>query len=157
MPTACAATTTHALRTPPTRRSPPSLHLAPRANPGTPLYCSPEIIAQQPYTFAADVWALGCTLYEAAARRTAFEARGLPQLVVKIMRNACVPFGRACGRFGRGLRCGRLLGGARTQGACGWRTHRSSPLARLPPRPSAPAATRRCRRTSRGRCRAWCP
>lgn len=48
---------------------------------------SPEIIAQRPYTYASDIWALGCTLYEMAARRTAFEARGLAQLVVKILRN----------------------------------------------------------------------
>lgn len=58
---------------------------------------SPEIIAQRPYTFASDVWALGCILYEMAARRTAFEAKGLAQLVVKILRNRCGVTGcRAC-------------------------------------------------------------
>lgn len=58
---------------------------------GTPYYMSPEIITNQPYTYASDMWALGCVLYEMAVRKSAFEARGLPQLMVKILRNAYTP------------------------------------------------------------------
>lgn len=43
---------------------------------------SPEVIAGKPYTYAADIWSLGCVLYEIATRRTPFEAMGLPQLMV---------------------------------------------------------------------------
>jgi NIMA (never in mitosis gene a)-related kinase len=41
---------------------------------------SPEVITHRPYTFASDMWALGAVLYEMAARRPAFDARGLPQV-----------------------------------------------------------------------------
>ena len=44
---------------------------------------SPEVIAARPYTYASDLWSLGCVLYEMAARRPAFEALGLPQLMVR--------------------------------------------------------------------------
>lgn len=53
---------------------------------GTPLYMSPEVIAARPYTYASDMWSLGCVLYEMAARRPAFEALGLPQLMVSEQR-----------------------------------------------------------------------
>ncbi|KIY92594.1 NIMA (never in mitosisa)-related kinase [Monoraphidium neglectum] len=46
---------------------------------GTPAYTAPEVIAGRPYSTAADVWSAGCTLVEMAARRPAFDARGLPQ------------------------------------------------------------------------------
>lgn len=49
---------------------------------GTPHYMSPEVITRRPYTFASDMWALGAVLYEMAARRPAFDARGLPQVCV---------------------------------------------------------------------------
>ncbi|MEW5317535.1 MAG: hypothetical protein WDW38_008823 [Sanguina aurantia] len=58
---------------------------------GTPLYMSPEVIAGKPYTYAADIWSLGCVLYEIATRRTPFEAMGLPQLMFKILRNDYAP------------------------------------------------------------------
>ena len=48
---------------------------------GTPYYMSPEVMAGKPYTFASDVWSLGCVLYEMAARRIAFNAAGLPQVM----------------------------------------------------------------------------
>ncbi|GLC65280.1 hypothetical protein PLESTF_000271800 [Pleodorina starrii] len=58
---------------------------------GTPYYMSPECLASRPYTYASDIWSLGCVLYEMAARRTAFEALGLPQLMFKILRVAYDP------------------------------------------------------------------
>lgn len=48
---------------------------------------SPEVITHRPYTFASDMWALGAVLYEMAARRPAFDARGLPQ--VRLVSLAC--------------------------------------------------------------------
>lgn len=42
------------------------------------------MIASRPYTYASDVWSLGCVAYEMAARRPAFEAAGLPQLMVRV-------------------------------------------------------------------------
>ena len=53
---------------------------------GTPLYMSPELIAGQPYTYASDVWALGCIAYELASGGVrAFESDSLPQLMCKVM------------------------------------------------------------------------
>lgn len=57
---------------------------------GTPLYMSPEVMMTMPYSKASDVWSLGCVLYEMAARKTAFDACGLAQLVSK----ACWGSGR---------------------------------------------------------------
>lgn len=31
---------------------------------GTPYYLSPEVCKNEPYTYKADIWALGCVLYE---------------------------------------------------------------------------------------------
>ena len=35
---------------------------------GTPLYLSPEVMSCLPYSTSSDIWALGCVLYEMAAR-----------------------------------------------------------------------------------------
>jgi NIMA (never in mitosis gene a)-related kinase len=53
---------------------------------GSPYYMSPELMASRPYTYASDVWALGCVLYEVAARQTPFFAPALAQLVGLILR-----------------------------------------------------------------------
>lgn len=39
---------------------------------GTPLYLSPELIKQKPYSFKVDVWALGCVIYHLAALEPPF-------------------------------------------------------------------------------------
>ncbi|KAH8072299.1 serine/threonine kinase [Aureococcus anophagefferens] len=41
---------------------------------GTPYYMAPEIWADRPYSRAADVWALGCTVYELCCLRPPFHA-----------------------------------------------------------------------------------
>ena len=59
---------------------------------GTPLYMSPELCQGKPYTYAADVWALGCVAYEmASGGAKAFDAPGWPQLLAKIVRNEYEP------------------------------------------------------------------
>ena len=53
---------------------------------GTPLYMSPELVTGQPYTYASDVWALGCVAYElASGGKRAFARDSLPQLMCKVM------------------------------------------------------------------------
>jgi len=41
---------------------------------GTPLYYAPELCASAPYTAAADMWALGCVVFEMLALRHPFDA-----------------------------------------------------------------------------------
>merc|ERR1712100_99362 len=53
---------------------------------GTPYYLSPEICQEKPYSFASDIWALGCILYEMAALKVPFDAQNLQALVQKIVR-----------------------------------------------------------------------
>uniref|UniRef100_A0A7S1HXX6 non-specific serine/threonine protein kinase n=1 Tax=Eutreptiella gymnastica TaxID=73025 RepID=A0A7S1HXX6_9EUGL len=43
---------------------------------GTPNYMAPEILANKPYNFKCDVWALGCILYECAMLQYAFVGHG---------------------------------------------------------------------------------
>jgi NIMA (never in mitosis gene a)-related kinase len=51
---------------------------------GTPYYLSPEICHEKLYSFASDIWALGCILYELAALHVPFEATNIPGLIRKI-------------------------------------------------------------------------
>jgi serine/threonine protein kinase len=40
---------------------------------GTPLYLAPELIKQQPYSFKADIWALGVLMYTMSAHKGPFK------------------------------------------------------------------------------------
>ncbi|XP_049598268.1 uncharacterized protein [Syngnathus scovelli] len=47
---------------------------------GTPLYMSPELVAEKPYDHTADLWALGCILYEIHTGIPPFRADSIFQL-----------------------------------------------------------------------------
>jgi NIMA (never in mitosis gene a)-related kinase len=51
---------------------------------GTPHYFSPEICGEKLYSFASDMWALGCILYEMVALQVPFDAQNILGLVFKI-------------------------------------------------------------------------
>ena len=52
---------------------------------GTPYSLAPEVCENKAYGYAADVWALGCVLYEMCALKHAFDAGNLLGLVWKIV------------------------------------------------------------------------
>jgi len=51
---------------------------------GTPLYMSPELLERKPYNEKADIWALGCSIYELATFSTPYEAPSMNILLNKI-------------------------------------------------------------------------
>lgn len=53
---------------------------------GTPYYMAPELFADLPYTFSADIWALGVVLYELMMLRFPFQASTMPALAMRISR-----------------------------------------------------------------------
>merc|ERR1719181_2586151 len=53
---------------------------------GTPYYLSPEICQERPYSWASDMWSLGCVLYECCCLKVPFDASNLRQLIDKITR-----------------------------------------------------------------------
>lgn len=55
---------------------------------GTPACLSPEICTKALYSFAADIWALGCVLYEMATQQVPFNAATFKELVWKILHGA---------------------------------------------------------------------
>ncbi|OAF71522.1 hypothetical protein A3Q56_00727 [Intoshia linei] len=48
---------------------------------GTPLYMSPELIEEKPYDHKADIWALGCIIYELYVGKTPFYTNSIFRLV----------------------------------------------------------------------------
>lgn len=53
---------------------------------GTPLYMSPELVEEKPYDHTADLWSLGCILYELHTGAPPFYTNSifhLVQLIVK--------------------------------------------------------------------------
>eukprot|EP00041_Stephanoeca_diplocostata_P035763 m.1273760 g.1273760 ORF g.1273760 m.1273760 type:complete len:752 (-) comp24755_c1_seq28:1896-4151(-) len=51
---------------------------------GTPMYIAPQICEGQPYTQKADIWSLGCCVYEMCCLRPAFHAKSMENLMSKI-------------------------------------------------------------------------
>ena len=52
---------------------------------GTPCYIAPERCEGRPYGYEADVWGMGCLLYELLTTRPAFSADTIPQVSEKIL------------------------------------------------------------------------
>ncbi|KAF5403047.1 hypothetical protein PHET_03322 [Paragonimus heterotremus] len=51
---------------------------------GTPLYMAPELVQEKPYDHTADLWALGCILYELFVGKPPFYTESIFQLVKMI-------------------------------------------------------------------------
>ena len=47
---------------------------------GTPLYMAPELIEEKPYDHTADLWSLGCILYELLVGQPPFSTTSLFQV-----------------------------------------------------------------------------
>lgn len=58
---------------------------------GTPCYLSPEVCQDMPYSSKADIWAVGCMLYEMCSLEYAFEATSLLSLYFKIVKGEYKP------------------------------------------------------------------
>ena len=58
---------------------------------GTPLYLSPEVCNNQPYSYGSDMWALGCILFEMCTLRYPFEASNMIVLAKKIVMDEVPP------------------------------------------------------------------
>ena len=54
---------------------------------GTPLYMSPELVEEKPYDHTADLWSLGCILYELRTGVPPFYTNSIFQLVQLIVRD----------------------------------------------------------------------
>ncbi|XP_006168719.1 serine/threonine-protein kinase 36 isoform X2 [Tupaia chinensis] len=54
---------------------------------GTPLYMSPELVEERPYDHTADLWSVGCILYELAVGTPPFYTTSIFQLVNLILKD----------------------------------------------------------------------
>merc|ERR1712050_446020 len=52
---------------------------------GSPHYLSPEIVNQEPYSYASDVWSFGVMFYEMAALEAPFKGANICQLAFRIV------------------------------------------------------------------------
>lgn len=53
---------------------------------GSPLFMSPELLSGLPYSYASDMWSVGCVLYEMlTGGRHAFDAATMPSLLDKVL------------------------------------------------------------------------
>lgn len=58
---------------------------------GTPYYLPPELCESKPYSYKADMWSLGCCLYEMCTARHPFEGENMSQLIMAILRGTTHP------------------------------------------------------------------
>ena len=58
---------------------------------GTYNYMSPEVLGGMKYNSKADIWSLGCVLYELCTLKRAFDARNIPKLIESIIRGEYSP------------------------------------------------------------------
>lgn len=54
---------------------------------GTPLYMSPELVEEKPYDHTADLWSLGCILYELHTGAPPFYTNSIFKLVQLIVKD----------------------------------------------------------------------
>lgn len=54
---------------------------------GTPLYMSPELVEEKPYDHTADLWSVGCILYELFVGTPPFYTSSIFQLVSLIVKD----------------------------------------------------------------------
>lgn len=72
---------------------------------GTPLYMAPEILAEKPYDQQADLWSLGCILYETLFGQPPFKGKTILDLKFKLEKQP-IKFPKAsehCSIFLKGL------------------------------------------------------
>ncbi|KPI88464.1 putative Protein kinase [Leptomonas seymouri] len=58
---------------------------------GSPLWISPEVLMGTNYSFAADIWSLGCVFYEMTTLRKPFSAPSFAHLVQQVTRGQIAP------------------------------------------------------------------
>ena len=51
---------------------------------GTPLYMAPQLVKQRKYSYKADIWSIGCILFELINGVTPFHARDLEEFEQKV-------------------------------------------------------------------------
>lgn len=60
---------------------------------GTPYYMSPEVCENKPYSYASDIWSMGCILYEICALKHAFDAPNILTLILRIVQQPVRKYG----------------------------------------------------------------